>query len=175
MFPSHPIPSLSFLRFLPYMHVIIVFSWHCNHTAARCSQDGIIRENVCAAYFSQGLSLANYSLDGSQRFSPITCIFPFSRVDAGQGSARTVSVVLSLAVALPMSRAVAHSSSYYKYWQVNGLNYMEGTPHVPLLSQALRKRIVCIAQILKVSIICLALPRISGQPFTSPPRAHTCK
>lgn len=29
---------------------------------------------------------------------------------------------------------VAHSSPYYKSWQVMGLNYMEGTPHVPLLS-----------------------------------------
>lgn len=62
--------------FLPYSHVFIVFFCHCNHATARCSQDGIIGENVCTAYFSQGLSLANYCLDGSQRFSPITCIFP---------------------------------------------------------------------------------------------------
>lgn len=109
--PLHPknVPILYFLLFLPYMHVFIVFFCHCNHATARCSQDGIIGENVCAAYFSQGLSLANYCLDGSQRFSPITCIFPVSRVDVGQGSARTVSVVLSLAMVLPLSREVAHS------------------------------------------------------------------
>lgn len=82
-FPSsHPTsPSL-----LPVICVCIVFSFFLfffslfffcrfNHATARCSQDGIIGENVCAAYFSQGLSLANYCLDGSQRFSPITCIF----------------------------------------------------------------------------------------------------
>lgn len=90
----------------------VFFFCHCNHATARCSQDGIIGENVCAAYFSQGLSLANYCLDGSQRFSPITCIFLVSRVDAGQGSARTVSVVLSLAMASPMSREVAHSGTF---------------------------------------------------------------
>lgn len=49
--------------------------------------------------------------DGSQRFSPITCIFPVSRLDAGQGSARTVSVVLSLATVLLMSREVVHSGT----------------------------------------------------------------
>lgn len=143
--PTHPCPPphqkkkkvlilYSLHLFLPYMHVFIVFFCHCNHATARCSQDGIIGENVCAAYFSQGLSLANYCLDGSQRFSPITCIFPVSHMDAGQGSARTVSVLLSLAAVLPMSREVAHSSSYYKFWQVKGLNYVKGTPHVPLLS-----------------------------------------
>lgn len=65
---------------------------------------------------------------------------------------------------------VAHSSPYYKSWQVKGLNYMEGTPHVPLLSQVLKKKnwIVGIAWILKVPIICLTLPRISGQPLMSP-------
>lgn len=111
-FPPKNVPILYFLLlFLPYMHVFIVFFCHCNHATARCSQDGINGENVCAAYFSQGLSLANYCLDGSQRFSPITCIFPVSRVDAGQGSAHTVSVVLSLAMVLPLSREVAHSGT----------------------------------------------------------------
>ena len=129
--PPKIVPILYFLLFLPYMHVFIVFFCHCNRATARCSQDGIIGENVCAAYFSQGLSLANYCLDGSQRFSPITCIFPVSRVDAGQGSARTVSVVLSLAMVLPMSREVAHSSPYYKSWQVKGLKYMEGDTTCP--------------------------------------------
>ena len=129
-----PHKNVPILLILPSMHVFIVFFCHCNHATARCSQDGIIGENVCAAYFSQGLSLANYCLDGSQRFSPITCIFPISRVDAGQGLARTVSVVLSLAMVLPLSREVAHSSPYYKSWQVKGLIYTEGTPHVPLLS-----------------------------------------
>lgn len=98
--PSTPpapknVPILYFLPFRPYMHVFIVFFCHCNRATARCSQDGIIRENVCAAYFSQGLSLANYCLDGSQRFSPITCIFHVSRVDAGQGPARAVGAALS--------------------------------------------------------------------------------
>lgn len=91
---------------------LLCFFCHCNHATARCSQDGIIGENVCTAYFSQGLSLANYCLDGSQRFSPITCIFLVSRVGAGQGSARTVSMVLSLAMASPMSREVAHSGTF---------------------------------------------------------------
>lgn len=128
---SHPLfPPLPALHACVYC---VFFFCHCNHATARCSQDGIIGENVCAAYFSQGLSLANYCLDGSQRFSPITCIFPVSRVDAGQGSARTVSMVLSLAMVLPLSREVAHSSPYYKFWQVKSLNYIEGTPHVPLL------------------------------------------
>lgn len=109
--PPKNVSILYFLLFLPYVHVFIVFFCHCNHATARCSQDGIIGENVCAAYFPQGLSLANYCLDGSQRFSPITCIFPVSHVDAGQGSARTVSVVLSLAMVLPLSREVAHSGT----------------------------------------------------------------
>lgn len=52
-----------------------------------------------------------------------------------------LSVWLSLAMALPMSREVAHSSPYYKSWQVKGLNYMEGdTPHVPLLFPEHSKR-----------------------------------
>lgn len=61
-FPPKNVPIPYFLLFLPYMHVFIVFLCHCNHAAARCSQDGIIGENVCDAYFSQGLSLANYRL-----------------------------------------------------------------------------------------------------------------
>lgn len=81
-FPPKTVPIFYFL--LLHWHVFIVFfflffffsSCRRDHAAARCSQDGIIRENVCAAYFSQGLSLANYCPDGSQRFSPITCIPP---------------------------------------------------------------------------------------------------
>lgn len=110
-FPPKNVPILYFPPLPAYMHVFIVFFCHCNHATARCSQDGIIGENVCTAYFSQGLSLANYCLDGSQRFSPITCIFPVSRVDAGQGSARTVSMVFTLAMVLLMSREVAHSGT----------------------------------------------------------------
>lgn len=76
--PPHTIPILGFL--FVAVHTCVYCppppSCHCIHATARCSQDGIIGENVCAAYFSQGLSLANYCLDGSQRFSPITRIFP---------------------------------------------------------------------------------------------------
>lgn len=106
MFPSPVSP------FLPYTHVFIVFFCHCNHATARCSQDGIIGENICTAYFSQGFSLANYCLDGSQRFSPITCIFPISCVDASQGSARPVSLVLTLVMVLMRYRKVLHGGTW---------------------------------------------------------------
>lgn len=86
--------------------------YHYNHAAARCSQDGIIRENVCAAYFSQGLSLTNYCLDGSQRFSPITCIFLVWCVDGSQGSTRTVSALLSLATVSAVSGEEAHGGTF---------------------------------------------------------------
>lgn len=111
-FPSKNVPIL--YSPLPAIHTCLycVFLPFFCHATARCSQDGIIGENVCTAYFSQGLSLANYCLDGSQRFSPITCIFPVSRVDASQGPARPVTVVLSLAMVLPMSREVAYSGTW---------------------------------------------------------------
>lgn len=63
---------------------------------------------------------------------------------------------------------VAHFRPYYKRQQAKGLNYTEGTTHVPLLSEALKKKwIVGIARILKHPIICLTFPRIIGQPLIS--------
>lgn len=156
------------------MHVFIVFFCHCSHDAARCSQDGIIGENVCTAYFSQGLSLANYCLDGSQRFSPITRIFPVSRVDGGQGSLSAWCCLWQWYYQCPEKwHIVAHIINPGK-WRARIT--LRGTPHVPLLLlTAPKKWNVGIARILKVPIICLTLPRISGQPLTSLCRGLTGK
>lgn len=172
--PSKNVPILYFPLILPYMHVFIVFFCHCSHDAARCSQDGIIGENVCTAYFSQGLSLANYCLDGSQRFSPITRIFPVSRVDGGQGSLSAWCCLWQWYYQCPEKwHIVAHIINPGK-WRARIT--LRGTPHVPLLLlTAPKKWIVGIARILKVPIICLTLPRISGQPLTSLCRGLTGK
>lgn len=126
-------------------------SWACcfsclsDHAAARCSQDGIIRENVCAAYFSQGLSLANYCLDGSQRFSPITCIFfsppaPTSSLawTPSKASVRSVTVQCFLwhwLYQCPEKWHVETRSSCFKFRRAEGLDMRrEETSHVPLVS-----------------------------------------
>lgn len=113
---------------------LLCFSFcHCNHAAARCSQDGIIGENVCTAYFSQGLSLANYCLDGSQRFSPITCIFSPSHAWTPAKAQLALSAWCCLWQRHYWCPEKWHINN--KSWWVKGLDNCEGTQHVPVFAK----------------------------------------